>query len=74
MGFVDWVYIVPHGARVGGNPIFVADKVSPELDVEWSGLSLTIRARSARVFTSEPEANVGASVVPIRVVIATPER
>jgi len=48
--------------------------VSPELDVEWSGLSLTIRARSARVFTSDPEANVGASVVPIRVVIATPER
>ncbi len=72
-GFVDWVYIVPHGAKPQGEPIFVADKVSPVLNIQWSGPSLTIRAQTARVFTSTSGAKVGGSVVPIRVQIANLE-
>lgn len=67
VGFVDWVYIVPHGANPEGKPIFVADKVSPALNIQWSGSSLTIRAQTARVFTSVSGAKVRGSVVPIRV-------
>ncbi|WP_293400983.1 hypothetical protein [Phenylobacterium sp.] len=70
VGFVDWVYIVPHGANPKGEPIFVADKVSPALNIQWSGPSLMIEAQTARVFTSASGAKVGGSVVPVRVQVA----
>ena len=69
VGFVDWVYIVPHGAKLSGKPIFIADHVSPDLAVEWSSSRLTIKADSARVFTSVPEAEVGGRVTPVEVLI-----
>jgi hypothetical protein len=67
VGFVDWVYVVPHGAEVSGKPIFVADHVRPALDVKWSGRTLVINAEAARVFTSASEPRIAGQATPIQV-------
>ena len=68
-GFVDWVYVVPHGAKVSGKPIFIADSVRPALDVKWSGGTLIIKAEAARVFTLASETRTTAKATPIQVLI-----
>jgi hypothetical protein len=70
---VDWVYIVPHGAKIEGKPIFIADKVSPPLRLEWSGSGFTIKAPVARVFRSVSQTTVGAQTISIVAQIATIE-
>jgi len=52
VGFVEWVYVVPAGGGPVGRPVFVADKVNEGLKLAWSGETLTITAKRARVFTA----------------------
>jgi hypothetical protein len=54
VGFVEWVYVVPAGAKPRGKPVFIADKVAGPLQLQWSGNELTVSADRARVFKAEP--------------------
>jgi hypothetical protein len=54
-GFVDWIYVVKAGHAPSGKPIFVADKVDGGIAIGWSSnAEITVSAKSARIFRSEP--------------------